>query len=92
MSHIIFEKDFARHPTHYFTLLCVQVIGLWGLFWFNYHRGIQLSIVISMAAAYLVWGIIHHWQHKDLHIKVLFEYVLYAFLAVVIFGSLLLHT
>ena len=25
--------------------------------------------------AYLVWGIIHHWHKKDLHLKVMLEYL-----------------
>ncbi len=25
--------------------------------------------------AYLVWGIIHHWHKKDLHLKVVLEYL-----------------
>ncbi|KKU89268.1 MAG: hypothetical protein UY20_C0014G0011, partial [Candidatus Yanofskybacteria bacterium GW2011_GWA1_48_10] len=26
-----FEKDFTHHPLHYFTLLCVMLVGLWGI-------------------------------------------------------------
>jgi hypothetical protein len=92
MSEIIFEKDFSRHPLHYFTLLCVQLVGLWGIFWFSYQPAMQLSIVISMAVSYVVWGIVHHQEHHDLHLKIVFEYLLVAILAVLLFGSLLLRT
>lgn len=27
------------------------------------------------AGAYLVWGITHHWHKKDLHLKVVLEYL-----------------
>ena len=92
MSEIVFEKDFSRHPLHYFTLLCVLLVGLWGLFWFSYQPGMQLSIVISMAVSYVVWGIVHHREHHSLHPKIVLEYLLIAVFAVLLFGSILLRT
>jgi hypothetical protein len=92
MTAFTFEKDFSHHPLHYFTLLCVQLVGLWGLFWFNYQPNMQLSILLSMAVSYVVWGIVHHQDHHDLHIKIVIEYILVATLAVLMFGSLLLRT
>jgi hypothetical protein len=92
MSDITFEKDFSRHPLHYFTLLVVQLIGLWGIFWFSYQQYMQFVIVVSMAVSYVVWGIIHHQEHKDLHPKIVAEYVLIAMLVVIVFGSLLFNT
>jgi hypothetical protein len=92
MSEIIFEKDFSRHPLHYFTLLCVLLVGLWGIFWFDYQPAMQFSIIISMAVSYVVWGIVHHREHNDLHPKIVIEYILVAALAVLIFGSLLIRT
>ena len=86
-----FEHDFAHHPLHYFVLLCVMLVGLWGIFWFDYHRLLQLGILVSMAASYVVWGVVHHHHHHDLHIKIVFEYLLVAIFAVLIFASLILR-
>ena len=86
-----FEKDFAHHPQHYFTLLCILLVGLWGIFWFDYHHLLQLGILVSMAVSYVVWGIVHHAHHRDLHIKIVFEYLLVAIFAVLIFVSLILR-
>lgn len=86
-----FEKDFAHHPQHYFVLLCILLVGLWGIFWFDYYRLLQLGILVSMAASYVVWGIVHHAHHRDLHIKIVFEYLLVAIFAVLIFASLILR-
>lgn len=91
MSRIYIASDFTRHPLHYFTLALFLVLGLFGLLWFSYERVLQLSIVISMAASYIVWGIIHHQKHHDLHIKIVFEYFVIAALAVLILGSLILR-
>jgi hypothetical protein len=91
MSKITFEKDFPKHPIHYFTLLSVMLVGLWGIFLFSFQPAMQLSIVISMSIAYVIWGISHHRQHHDLHIKIVFEYVLVALLGILIIGSLLIR-
>ena len=92
MTEISFEKDFSRHPLHYFTLLSVQMIGLWGIFWFSFQPAMQLYILIAMSISYVVWGIIHHHEHKNINSKIIFEYVLIAMFAVLIFGSLLIRT
>ena len=92
MSQIVFEKDFSKHPLHYFTLLCVELVGLWGIFWFSFHPFMQFSIVVGMAISYTVWGIVHHQEHRDLHFKIVVEYLLVAILAVLLFASLLLRT
>lgn len=87
-----FEKDFAHHPLHYFTLLCILLIGLWGLFWFDHNQAVQMAIVISLGVSYVAWGIIHHMYHKDLHLKIIFEYLLVSIFAILIFASLLIRT
>jgi hypothetical protein len=92
MSKIIAEKDFSRHPLHYFTLLCTQLVGLWGIFWFSYNPVVQMTIVVAMAISYVAWGVVHHQEHRDLHVKVILEYILVALLAVLIMGSLVLRT
>ena len=92
MSSMTFEKDLSHHPLHYFTLLAVQLVGLWGILWFAYQPMMQLIVLVSMAVAYVVWGIAHHQEHHDLHPKIIVEYFLVALFAVLIFGSLLLNT
>ncbi|OGC92191.1 hypothetical protein A3D85_02780 [Candidatus Amesbacteria bacterium RIFCSPHIGHO2_02_FULL_47_9] len=92
MSQITFAKDLSRHPLHYFSLLVMELVGLWGLLWFTYDSYMRFAILLSMAAGYVVWGVIHHHQHRDLHIKIVFEYLLMAVLAVLIIGSLIYRT
>lgn len=91
MSKVVFEKDFSRHPLHYFVLLCLQLIGLWGLFWFNYRPLTELVILIYMAISYVGWGIFHHYEHHDLHVKIVLEYLLIALMALLFFSVLLLR-
>jgi len=91
MSTLRFEKDLAKHPLHYFVLLCLQLAGLWAIFWFNYVPTWQFLSVLYMAVVYIVWGVIHHKIHKTLHIKIILEYVVVASLAVILFGSIILR-
>lgn len=91
MSKIVFEKDFSRHPLHYFTLLVVQLVGLWAVLWFNFAPGLQFSVLLTMAVCYIIWGIIHHNQHGDLHLKIILEYILVGLLGILIFGSVILR-
>ena len=92
MSHFILERDLSRHPLHYFVLLSLELIGLWGLIWFSYQRSLQLAILVTMTLAYIVWGIVHHQQHHDLHPKIIFEYITIAIFALLLIGSLIFHS
>lgn len=92
MKNLTFERDFKKSPLHYFTLLCVQVLGLWGIFWFSYAKQAQFAVIVGMALSYVFWGLLHHRAHRDLHIGIVLEYILIAALAILIFGSLLLSS
>lgn len=84
-----FERDFAHHPMHYFILICILTMGLWGIFWFAYSPAMRLAIMIALGVSYVVWGAVHHLQHHDFHIKIVVEYALMATLAVLVFATLL---
>lgn len=78
-----------RHPTHYFVLLGLLVIGLWGIYMFSYFPAMRMAIMISLSVSYVVWGIVHHAHQKDLHPKIVVEYILVAMFALLIFATLL---
>ncbi len=92
MNKVIFEKDLSKHPLHYFVLLCLQIIGLWGIFWFSYRPVLQFITIIYMGIGYVTWGIIHHKIHKDLHIKIVLEYILFATILITLFSSLIFRS
>lgn len=91
MSKVVFDKDFSHHPLHYFTLLCLELVGLWGLLWFNYQPLTEMAILFYMAASYVGWGVYHHREHHDLHIKIILEYILIAILALLLFSALIVR-
>ena len=85
-----FQKDFASHPYDYFALLCMQLVGVWGVFYFASHILVQFAFIIYMATTYVMWGVIHHLKRKDFHYKIALEYVLFALVAIMLLGVLIL--
>ena len=78
-----------RHPTHYFVLLGLLLVGLWGIYMFSYFPAMRMAIMVSLSVAYVAWGIVHHAHHGDLHPKIVVEYILVAMFALLIFATLL---
>ena len=64
-------------------------MGAYGFIFFNYDKALQIAIAIGMAGAYVTWGIVHHYLHRDLHASVVLEYALIASLGLIITLSIL---
>ena len=77
---------------HYLALIAFLSIGLAFFLVFNYNRQIQTGISLVMAAGYVTWGIIHHLIKKELHPRIILEYVLVAIVASVVVIILLMRT
>jgi len=82
-------KDITRHFPHYFPLIGIFVAAVLGFVIFSYDRSFQVLISIAVAVSYVVWGIIHHYLHKDLYLEVVIEYIIVAALGLVTLFSLL---
>jgi hypothetical protein len=67
--------------THYLPLVAVLVATLVGFVIFRYDRALKISLTVAAGVSYLVWGIIHHYIHKDLNTEIVIEY-----LVICIFG------
>lgn len=77
---------------HYLALIAFLSFGLALFLVFNYNRQIQMGISLVMAGGYIIWGIIHHAIKKELHPKIILEYVLVAIVASVVVLFLLMRT
>jgi len=77
---------------HYLALIAFLSIGLALFLIFNYNRQIQMGIALVMAAGYVAWGVIHHTIKKELHPRIILEYVLVSILASVVAIFLLRRT
>lgn len=67
----------------------IFVAAVLGFVIFSYDRSFQVLISIAVAVSYVVWGIIHHYLHKDLYLEVVIEYIIVAALGLVTLFSLL---
>ena len=84
-------KHFAKHLPHYLLLFGILFAGFAGLTLFSYDRSFQLAVAIATGVAYVIWGIIHHAIHKDLHLETVIEYMVVATLGLTIIFSLVLR-
>ena len=85
-------KKYAKHFPHYLSLVGLFAVGLIGFLLFSYDRNFQIAITIAIAISYVVWGLVHHHIHKDLHLSVVVEYIVVAALGLVIVFSLVFST
>lgn len=84
-------RNFARHLPHYMLLFGILFAGFAGLILFSYDKDFQIAIAIATAVSYVIWGVTHHYLHRDLHLEVFIEYIAVAFLGSTILLSLILR-
>lgn len=72
MKHII-----SKIP-YYLPLVSMCVIGVFGFFVFSYDYLFQMAVVVALATAYVAWGIVYHYIHRDLSSSVILEYIMIA--------------
>ncbi len=65
----------------YLALFSILAVGFSLFLLFDYYRAAQQLVVVGTAVAYVIWGMIHHALHRDLHFRVVLEYCLVALLA-----------
>ena len=85
-------KDFTKHLSHYVPLFGLLAAGFVAFWLFSYDRVFQIATVISTALAYVLWGIVHHYIHRDLNVSVIVEYLVIASLGLVVIFSLVLRS
>ena len=85
-------KSFAKHLPHYAALLGILTIGALGFIIFSYDKFFQIGVLVAVAAGYVVWGVVHHAIHRDLHFSVFVEYLVVAILGLVVVLSLIFRS
>lgn len=84
-------KRIFKDLAHYLSLLGIFLAGIVSFVFFSYDEGFQIAVVIATAIAYVFWGLIHHFLHRDLYFSVIVEYVAVALLGMVIALTLVLR-
>ena len=82
-------KSFSKHLPHYLSLIGIFAAGTFGIYTFAYDRSLQMAVVVATAGAYVTWGVVHHFIHRDLYLAVIVEYLVVAVLGVVLIFSLI---
>ena len=80
---------FTKHLPHYLSLIGILLVGAFGITYFWYDKALQVSILAGISIAYVSWGLVHHYLHRDLHLSVVIEYILIASLGLTIALSLI---
>jgi len=83
-----FLDEFKEQRADYLILVFGFGGGLAAFFYFSGQDSVKVVIVLALALFYLLWGIIHHASKKDLHLKVILEYLLISLLGLVVFFCL----
>ena len=88
-------KAFFNHLTdeikeHWqdYLVLALGLSGGLAVFVFAGQNQQRSLIVFFITAFYFLWGIIHHTLERDLHFRVVLEYLLISLLGLVVFFSL----
>jgi lipopolysaccharide export LptBFGC system permease protein LptF len=79
----------AKETVNFFVLFLILSVSVLSFYRATGNGTVQLYIGGIMAATYVLWGILyHHWQ-KDLHFKVVLEYMLVGAIAFVLTYTLI---
>jgi len=71
------------------VLMGILVGGLVVFYYVRPNISLQFIVGTITSAAYVIWGIIHHAIKKDLHARVVVEYILMGAIAIVLLATIL---
>lgn len=77
------------HILHYLVLAFILIGGTMTFWFVRPDTFLQLVVGIVTSLSYVLWGIIHHWLQKDLHQKIVVEYILIGVIAVILLATVL---
>lgn len=82
-------KTLYHNRIYYLILFSGLILGLVAFFGFFGLPKLRQEAVIGLCLFYFLWGISHHLFEKNLHIKIVIEYLLIAAIACIILLSLI---
>ena len=86
------QKDVKKHNLQYLILFSGLLLGTIAYFAFIGLPFYRVSAVIFTGAFYFTWGIIHHLLLKDLHIKIVLEYLFVSIIGCGLLLSIILRS
>jgi len=86
------NRKHFEHLPHYVPLLGIFGAGVLAFFFFSYDKQFQIGVALSVAAAHMAWGVVHHLMHKDFSPEIVLEYLAVSILGLVAVVSVILHS
>ena len=74
---------------HFLVLVAILASGIFTFIYVRPNTTLQLFVGIMTAVTYVLWGFIHHAIKKDLHRKIVIEYLLIGAIAIVLLVTML---
>lgn len=74
---------------HFIVLIVILFFGVLTFLCVRPNTSMQLLVGIITSVAYVLWGLIHHAVRKDLHRKIVIEYLLIGAIAIVLLVTML---
>ena len=78
-----------QHVVHFIVLVAILTGGVGAFIFVSPNRSLQLAVGVITSVAYMLWGFIHHAMQKDLHKKIMVEYILIGAIAVIMLATIL---
>ena len=71
------------------VLICILGGGMGAFYYARSNNSLQFIVGVITSVAYVIWGLIHHALKKDLHARVVVEYILMGAIAIVLLATIL---
>ncbi len=78
-----------QSAAHFLVLIAILAAGVFTFISVRPNTTFQLFVGVVTAVLYVLWGLIHHALKKDLHQKVMVEYLLIGAIAIVLLVTML---
>lgn len=63
--------------------------GVGAFYYVSPNSSSQFTVGVVTSTAYILWGLIHHAMNKDLHQRIVVEYILIGAIAVVLLATII---
>ena len=78
------SDNMKKHVGYYLSFFVILVASVFVILQNNGDKNLVLIFVSLFAAAYIVWGILHHLVHHSVNLRIVLEYIVVALLGVAI--------
>ncbi|CAN5196015.1 hypothetical protein BH09PAT1_BH09PAT1_8160 [soil metagenome] len=75
---------FQSHKVYYLLLVGMEALGFVLVLFAKGDKQLELTYIVLATFFYLIWALVHHYIHHDLHTKVVIEYCLLSALGIAV--------